>query len=144
LENYKWVSDKSSPITTKVEIVSGTEKKISFSNSYESKTAALTITKQIEGETFGDGRDDFSFKIISKDDGTVYYVHINGANSETITLPTGEYTVTELDNLNYTPQGNSVQEVTVGGNDATVTFTNNSTPTKIPSDSGATQNNPDD
>lgn len=142
LENYKWVSDKSSPITTKVEIVSGTEKKISFSNSYESKTAALTITKQIEGETFGDGRDDFSFKIISKDDGTVYYVHINGANSETITLPTGEYTVTELDNLNYTPQGNSVQEVTVGGNDATVTFTNNSTPTKIPSDSGATQNLP--
>lgn len=143
LENYKWVSDKSSPITTKVEIVSGTEKKISFSNSYESKTAALTITKQIEGETFGDGRDDFSFKIISKDDGTVYYVHINGANSETITLPTGEYTVTELDNLNYTPQGNSVQEVTVGGEDKTVTFINNSTPTKIPSDSGATQNNPD-
>ena len=38
--------------------------------------------------------------------------------------------------------GEKVKKVTVGGEDATVTFTNNSTPTKIPSDSGATQNIP--
>ena len=140
LENYKWVSDKSSPITTKVEIVSGTEKKISFSNSYESKTAALTITKQIDGKSFGDGRDDFSFKIVS-DDGTVYYVHINGANSETITLPTGEYTVTELDNQNYDCEVGP-KAVTLTANGAKVTFTNKPNETRIPTDSGATQNNP--
>lgn len=140
LENYKWVSDKSYPITTKVEIVSGTEKKISFSNSYESKTAALTITKQIDGKSFGDGRDDFSFKIVS-DDGTVYYVHINGANSETITLPTGEYTVTELDNQNYDCEVGP-KAVTLTANGAKVTFTNKPNETRIPTDSGATQNNP--
>ena len=76
----------------------------------------------------------------------VYYVHLDassGTAQDTITLPTGEYTVTELDNLNYTPEGAKVQKVTVGGDDATVTFTNTPTPSKIPSDSGATQNLPD-
>ena len=104
----------------------------------------LTIIKRISGGAGPYDNAVFDFKI-EAENGMVYYVHLDassGKAQDTITLPTGEYTVTELDNLNYTPQGNSVQEVTVGGNDATVTFTNNSTPTKIPSDSGATQNLP--
>lgn len=105
----------------------------------------LTIIKQISGGTAPYDNAVFDFKI-EAENGMVYYIHLDassGTAQDTITLPTGDYTVTELDNLNYTPQGNSVREVTVGGNDATVTFTNAPTPTKIPSDSGATQNLPD-
>ncbi len=104
----------------------------------------LTIIKQISGGTAPYDNAVFDFKI-EAENGMVYYIHLDassGTAQDTITLPTGDYTVTELDNLNYTPQGNSVREVTVGGNDATVTFTNAPTPTKIPSDSGATQNLP--
>lgn len=141
LENYKWTG-KSGDDSKTANVSAGESAEVSFENNYESKTAALTITKQIVGETFGDGRDDFSFKIISKDDGTVYYVHINGAGSENITLPTGEYTVIELDNQNYECTVNE-QTVNLTSNGATVTFTNTRDDTKIPSDSGATQNLPD-
>lgn len=140
LENYKWTG-KSGDDSKTANVSVGKSAEVSFENNYESKTATLTITKQIEGETFGDGRDDFSFKIISKDDGTVYYVHINGEDSKNITLPTGEYTVTELDNQNYECTDNE-QTVNLTSNGATVTFTNTRDDTKIPSDSGATQNLP--
>lgn len=107
----------------------------------------LTIVKKIGDGTSGSYDNAvFDFKI-EAENGMVYYVHLDASSGEaqdTITLPSGTYTVTELDNLNYTPVSEKVQEVTVGGDDETVTFTNNSTPTKIPSDSGATQNNPDD
>lgn len=105
----------------------------------------LTIVKQISGGAGSYDNAVFDFKI-EAENGMVYYIHLDASSGEaqdTINLPSGTYTVTELDNLNYTPVGKKVQEVTVGGDDVTVTFTNNSTPTKIPSDSGATQNNPD-
>lgn len=104
----------------------------------------LEIKKIISGDAASYDNAVFDFKI-KAENGMVYYVHLDassGTAQDTITLPTGEYTVTELDNLNYTPEGEKVQKVTVGGDDATVTFTNNFTPTKIPSDSGATQNLP--
>lgn len=104
----------------------------------------LTIIKQISGGAGPYDNAVFDFKIEAKN-GMTYYIHLDASSGEaqdTINLPSGQYTVTELDNLNYTPVGKKVQEVTVGGDDATVTFTNNSTPTKIPSDSGATQNIP--
>ena len=105
----------------------------------------LTIIKQISGGAGSYDNAIFDFKI-EAENGMVYYIHLDASSGEaqdTINLPSGTYTVTELDNLNYTPVGEKVKKVTVGGEDATVTFTNNSTPTKIPSDSGATQNNPD-
>lgn len=104
----------------------------------------LTIIKQISGGAGSYDNAVFDFKI-EAENGMVYYIHLDASSGEaqdTINLPSGTYTVTELDNLNYTPEGAKVQEVTVGGDDVTVTFTNNSTPTKIPSDSGATQNIP--
>ena len=104
----------------------------------------LTIVKQISGDAASYDNAVFDFKI-EAENGMVYYIHLDASSGEaqdTINLPSGTYTVTELDNLNYTPEGAKVQKVTVGGDDATVTFTNNSTPTKIPSDSGATQNIP--
>lgn len=106
----------------------------------------LTIIKRISGDAGSYDNAVFDFKI-EAENGMIYYIHLDasdGRAEDTINLPSGTYTVTELDNLNYTPVGGKVQEVTVGGEDKTVTFTNNSTPTKIPSDSGATQNNPDD
>ncbi len=105
----------------------------------------LTIVKKISGGAGPYDNAVFDFKI-EAENGMVYYIHLDASSGEaqdTINLPSGQYTVTELDNLNYTPDQKE-QVVTVGGEDATVTFTNNSTPTKIPSDSGATQNNPDD
>ena len=105
----------------------------------------LTIIKRISGDAGSYDNAVFDFKIVDED-GMTYYIHLDASSGEaqdTINLPSGQYTVTELDNLNYTPEGEKVQKVTVGGDDATVTFTNNSTPTKIPSDSGATQNLPD-
>lgn len=106
----------------------------------------LEIKKIISGDAASYDNAVFDFKI-EAENGMVYYIHLDasdGRAEDTINLPSGTYTVIELDNLNYTPVGGKVQEVTVGGEDKTVTFTNNSTPTKIPSDSGATQNNPDD
>ena len=104
----------------------------------------LTIIKRISGDAGSYDNAVFDFKI-EAENGMVYYIHLDASSGEaqdTINLPSGTYTVTELDNLNYTPVGEKVKKVTVGGEDATVTFTNNSTPTKIPSDSGATQNIP--
>ena len=127
---------------------------VNFTNTYTDAEGVLKITKVITGSSFNDGRDVFSFKITKTDDpgkDTVYYVTIQGAGEANITLPAGTYKVEELDNLNYELTGidgeqtnlsEGFTKVTVGGGETTVTFTNNSTPTKIPSDSGATQNNP--
>lgn len=133
---------------------------VNFTNTYTDAEGVLKITKVITGSSFNDGRDVFNFKITKTDDpgkDTVYYVTIQGAGEANITLPAGTYKVEELDNLNYKlakieggkdnniPEGShgGSTEVTVGGGETTVTFTNNADPTDIPSDSGATQNNPD-
>lgn len=118
----------------------------------------LTIIKQISGGAGSYDNAVFDFKI-EAENGMVYYIHLDASSGEaqdTINLPSGTYTVTELDNLNYKlakieggkdnniPEGShgGSTEVTVGGGETTVTFTNNADPTDIPSDSGATQNNP--
>lgn len=128
---------------------------VNFTNTYTDAEGVLKITKVITGSSFNDGRDVFNFKITKTDDpgkDTVYYVTIQGAGEANITLPAGTYKVEELDNLNYeltNIEGGEVNvsegftEVDLDGDGTTVTFTNNADPTDIPSDSGATQNNPD-
>ena len=103
----------------------------------------LKINKVIQGDAFGGGKDVFSFKI-EGENGKTWYMHVNGTGDATLDgtetqlkLDAGEYTVTELDNINYTfisalatngGETNSVDQgiiVNVGGNDTTiVTFTN--------------------
>lgn len=121
----------------------------------------LTINKVLEGgsETLGNGKDVFSFMIEAesgKEIGKVWYAHVNGdgmatldgepvdvtidGKSEEVTmeLPSGNYKITELSNINYTCEGIASDQtvgsadttdgtitVKVGGNDVTtVTYTN--------------------
>lgn len=126
----------------------------------------LVIQKKIEGGLAANGEPVFDFKVESPN-GTVYYYHVIGQANGTVTatpengvsLPAGDYTVTELYNQNYKATGVQItggdQTTTTPGNNysvtvsvkpngtTTVTFTNTADDTKIPSDSGATQNNPD-
>lgn len=126
----------------------------------------LVIQKKIEGGLAANGEPVFDFKVESPN-GTVYYYHVIGQADGTVTatpedgvsLPAGDYTVTELYNQNYEATGVQItggdQTTTTPGNNysvtvsvkpngtTTVTFTNTADDTKIPSDSGATQNNPD-
>ncbi len=125
----------------------------------------LVIQKEIEGGLAANGEPVFDFKVESPN-GTVYYYHVIGQADGTVTatpeggvsLPAGDYTVTELYNQNYKATGVQItggdQTTTTPGNNysvtvsvkpngtTTVTFTNTADDTKIPSDSGATQNNP--
>ncbi len=122
-------------------------------------TGNLTITKQIQGDPYGDGRDMFSFRITCidcADDtniGKVWYVHINGEGSKTITLPVGKYEVEELGNMHYefvkaepapeilTPTTRAIEYY--GYNlieDETITFTNEPVTSNIPSDGGGVEN----
>ena len=141
--------------TAQVNVSDNKMSTVAFTNTYTDAEGVLKITKVITGSSFNDGRDVFNFKITKTDDpgkDTVYYVTIQGAGEANITLPAGTYKVEELDNLNYELTGIDGEQtnlsegfikVTVGGGETTVTFTNNADPTDIPSDSGATQNNPD-
>lgn len=123
----------------------------------------LKINKIIQGNKFGNGKDVFSFKI-EDEDGKTWYMHVDGAGDakvdgtqDTLTLDAGEYTVTELDNINYTftsvnAEKDGVDEgdadiekrsitVTVSGNETTqVTFINTPEPTNVPSDGSAVIN----
>lgn len=125
----------------------------------------LVIQKKIEGGLAANGEPVFDFKVESPN-GTVYYYHVIGQADGTVTatpengvsLPAGDYTVTELYNQNYKATGVQItggdQTTTTPGNNysvtvsvkpngtTTVTFTNTADDTKIPSDSGATQNIP--
>ena len=153
--------------TTSAEVyVAGNEtSSVAFTNTYTDAEGVLTITKVLENsQQATNGKPVFDFKIteIKEDgtEGTVYYVHIDMSNPETnnkeLTLPAGTYKVEELDSLNYeiksvtvnggteTPDAEGQITVKVGGSNANVTveYTNTADDTKIPSDSGATQNNP--
>lgn len=125
----------------------------------------LVIQKKIVGGLAANGEPVFDFKVESPN-GTVYYYHVIGQADGTVTatpengvsLPAGDYTVTELYNQNYKATGVQItggdQTTTTPGNNysvtvsvkpngtTTVTFTNTADDTKIPSDSGATQNIP--
>lgn len=132
---------------------------VSFTNTYTPANINLTITKQIQGDPYGDGRDMFSFRITCincADDtniGKVWYVHINGNDSKTITLPVGKYEVEELGNMHYkfvevkpapeilTPTTRAIEYY--GYNlieDKTITFTNEPVTSNIPSDGGGVEN----
>ena len=138
--------------------------KVNFTNTYTPANVTLTIKKNLT-DFANNGKPVFSFKITDYTDGTVYYLHIDMMGKETdqdvlvgaIEVPAGhKYMVEELTNLNYkctdsqsTPQM-TITRAAIGkeegtiNEDTTVTFTNAPNDTKIPSDSGATQNNPDD
>lgn len=139
--------------TTSAEVyVAGNEtSSVAFTNTYTDAEGVLTITKVLENsQQATNGKPVFDFKITSQEeDGTVYYVHIDmntDDHDKELTLPAGTYKVEELDSLNYEQidveglDGNECVEV--GGTDKTVTFTNTADNSNIPSDSGATQNNP--
>ena len=107
----------------------------------------LKINKVIQGDAFGGGKDVFSFKIEDAS-GKTWYMHVDGGGDAyyavdgegrpltELKLDAGEYTVTELDNINYqfvnvdstdtkdVQTGHSIT-VTVSGNETTqVTFAN--------------------
>ena len=140
--------------SAKVFVANNETSEVNFTNTYTDAEGVLTITKELAGQQATNGKPVFDFKIteIKEDgtEGTVYYVHIDMSNPETnnkeLTLPAGTYKVEELDSLNYEQidveglDGNECVEV--GGTDKTVTFTNTADNSNIPSDSGATQNNP--
>ena len=146
--------------TATAEVTVGETATAALTNTYTPATGKLTITKKIEGDPATNGKPVFDFKITSQEkDGTVYYVHIDmntDDHDKELTLPAGTYKVEELDSLNYeiksvtvnentkTPDAEGQITVKVGGSsgNVTVVYTNTADDTKIPSDSGATQNNP--
>lgn len=115
---------------------------------YTTTKAFLRIDKVISGDPTDVTYSGFSFQIKDESTGKVWYMHVDGTGDATmdgtvgqLKLDPGEYTVTELDNINYTfvsvsaekdgvPEGeadlaNHGITVTVSGNEiTTVTFTN--------------------
>ena len=141
---------------------------VTVTNVYQANSGKLKILKEIEGDPLNNGKDVFSFKITDKD-GKTWYMHVTGegyafANgteqtdaTKFIELPAGDYTVTELDNINYTFKDVSATKdgqdtgtvnkenhsitVKVGDDEITeVTFTNTPKPTNVPSDGSAVIN----
>lgn len=109
-------------------------------------TKTLQNTDGNEFPGFGGGKDVFSFKITDKD-GKTWYMHVNGngdattatvdGTQDTLTLNAGQYTVTELDNINYEfesvtddnggtvePDKKSIQVTISGDKTTTVSFVN--------------------
>lgn len=142
---------------------------VELTNTYAPANGTLKIHKDLKDDNgnpidpLGGGKDVFSFKITDKD-GKTWYMHVNGTGDATLngtqytlTLPAGDYTVTELDNINYTFTSVSAKKgasnlsdsntedhsitVEVGDGDITqVTFTNTPKPTNVPSDGSAVIN----
>ena len=123
-----------------------------FENTYKPGNGILRIEKLLQNEDgtvfegYHGGKDVFSFKITDTD-GKTWYMHVNGAGTAVVTgteavdekfieLPAGNYTVSELDNLNYDSAKTKVQvgdaipefgtytTVTISGGETVVTFTN--------------------
>lgn len=155
---YNWTGTKS-PV--KGTVNNDDSVTVPFTNTYTPANINLTITKQIQGDPYGDGRDMFSFRITCidcADDtnvGKVWYVHINGNDSKTITLPVGKYKVEELSNMHYkfvsvVPEPEEIPiDTRVRGKlewgydlteDETITFTNEPVTSNIPSDGGGVEN----
>lgn len=143
-----------------------------FTNTYAPANGTLKIFKDIDGKELGGGKDVFNFRIDKMDGSTVeqtWYMHVDGEGyayvngteqtdaTKFIGLPAGDYTVTELDNINYTFKDVSATKdgqdtgtvnkenqsitVKVGDDEITkVTFTNTPKPTNVPSDGSAVIN----
>lgn len=160
VDGYIWQGDNNDGTTNdavkEATVANNEAASVSFTNTYTPATGKLTITKVLEGgQQATNGKPVFDFKITKIEDdgteGTAYYVHIDMStddNDKELTLPAGTYKVEELGNLNYTQtdvEGLDASDcVEVGGSNQNVevTFTNTADDTKIPSDSGATQNIP--
>ena len=144
---------------------------VELTNTYAPANGTLKIFKDIDGQELGGGKDVFNFRIDKMDGSTVeqtWYMHVDGEgyafvngteqeNEKFIKLPAGDYTVTELDNINYTFTSVSAKKgasslsdsntedhsitVEVGDGDITqVTFINTPEPTNVPSDGSAVIN----
>lgn len=150
-----------------------------FTNTYTPANGKLQIKKALAtGENpLGGGKDVFNFRVVNNATGETWYMHadLNGNPSADATvdgseqylyLPAGDYTITELDNLNYDmgrttsscnskgnvnedgegATGNTVIEVTVPASSqqedapTVVDFTNTPRETKVPSDGSAVIN----
>ena len=149
-----------------------------FTNTYAPANGTLKIHKDLKDDMgnpiapLGGGKDVFSFRIDKMDGSAVeqtWYMHVdvegyayvNGTEQSDaekfIELPAGDYTVTELDNINYTFKDVSATKaghnigtvnkenhsitVKVGDDEITqVTFINTPEPTNVPSDGSAVIN----
>ncbi|TCL53601.1 BspA family leucine-rich repeat surface protein [Allofournierella massiliensis] len=116
----------------------------------------LTIEKQIAGDS---GSGEFNFRI-TNGAGDVWYMHVAGSGSATLdgttaylTLPVGDYTVTELDGLNFNAdeanitvdgeskgKGSDIQIWISALNTTDIVFENTVASSNIPNDSSAVIN----
>ena len=116
----------------------------------------LTIEKQIAGDS---GSGEFNFRITNKA-GDVWYMHVAGSGSATLdgttaylTLPVGDYTVTELDGLNFNAdeanitvdgeskgKGSDIEIQISALNTTDIVFENTVASSNIPNDSSAVVN----
>lgn len=152
LTNYTWTSGTT---TSTVAVSKGAIATAALKNVYTGKDGTLNINKVVTGFA-NNGKPVFDFKLTA-DDSTVYYYHVDmtgtGANQEklvaSVTLPVGDYTITELSNQNYTlksvagadNKGDGTYKVTIKPQGTTiVTFTNDPKNTNIPTDGSATKN----
>lgn len=157
LEKYSWVKEDSTA-TANADVTKGDTATAALTNVYIGKDGKLNINKVVT-KFANDGKPVFDFKLTAED-GTVYYYHVDmtGMAIDTekpatpeggVTLPVGDYTITELRNQNYTL--NSVDGATANNDGiytvtikpqgtTTVTFTNDPKNTNIPTDGSATKN----
>ena len=117
------------PVQLNDGVYSSTEKNLTgaqsvsfdFENTYAPANGTLKISKLLQNDqgstvaALGGGKDVFSFRIDKMENGQIvqtWYMHVNGEGSATVDgeqntlfLPSGQYTVTELNNINYTFAG---------------------------------------
>ena len=160
LEKYSWVKEDSTA-TANADVTKGDTATAALTNVYIGKDGKLNINKVVT-KFANDGKPVFDFKLTAED-GTVYYYHVDmtGMAIDTekpatpeggVTLPVGDYTITELRNQNYTlnsvdgatANNDGIYTVTIKPQETTtVTFTNDPKNTDIPTDGSATENRVD-
>ena len=156
LEKYSWVKEDSTA-TANADVTKGDTATAALTNVYIGKDGKLNINKVVT-KFANDGKPVFDFKLTAED-GTVYYYHVDmtGMAIDTekpatpeggVTLPVGDYTITELRNQNYTlnsvdgatANNDGIYTVTIKPQETTtVTFTNDPKNTDIPTDGSATR-----
>lgn len=157
LEKYSWVKEDSTA-TANADVTKGDTATAALTNVYIGKDGKLNINKVVT-KFANDGKPVFDFKLTAED-GTVYYYHVDMTDTAegqekavaSVTLPVGDYTITELRNQNYTLKSvagaddneDGTYKVTIKPQETTtVTFTNDPKNTDIPTDGGATENRVD-
>lgn len=157
LEKYSWVENESTKDPQTAQVTKNGAS-VAFTNVYIGKDGTLNINKVVTGFA-NNGKPVFDFKLTA-DDSTVYYYHVDMTDTAegqekavaSVTLPVGDYTITELRNQNYTLKSvagaddneDGTYKVTIKPQETTtVTFTNDPKNTDIPTDGGATENRVD-